>query len=87
MLWWVPAALVTLGAMAWVSWAGRARSSEPDRSDAAQARFAAAIGRELPTDAATPARRPRERSTGIAVRRSQRTATGGSGEPEQRRSA
>lgn len=87
MLWWLPAGLATLAAMAWVSWAGRARSSEPDRSEAAQARFAAAIGRDLPGDAATPASRPRERSTGIAVRRSQRAAGGGAGEPEQRRSA
>lgn len=73
LLWWVPPALVTLVAMVWVSWAGRARDPGPDRSEAAQERFAAAIMRELPTAAANAKRprHPRDRSTGIAVRPSQ----------------
>jgi hypothetical protein len=71
LLWWVPPALVTLVAMAWVSWAGRARDPGPDRSEAAQERFAAAIMRELPTANAARPRPPRDRSTGIAVRPSQ----------------
>ena len=74
LLWWLPPVVVTAGAMVWVGWAGRARSIEPDRSEAAQERFRAAIERDLP-DAARQVRaaRPtRERSTGIAVRPSQR---------------
>jgi hypothetical protein len=77
--WWVPPALVTLVAMAWVSWLGRARSTAPDRSDAARERFAAAIQRELPaavTRRATAPRPARERSTGIAVRPSQQPVEG-----------
>ncbi len=72
MLWWLPPAVVTLGAMVWVSWLGRTRSEEPDRSEAAQARFAAAIQRDLPTGVRRSTARPHERSTGLAVRPSQR---------------
>lgn len=72
MLWWLPPAVVTLGAMVWVSWLGRTRSEEPDRSEAAQARFAAAIQRDLPSGVRRAPARPHERSTGIAVRPSQR---------------
>ncbi len=72
LLWWVPPALVTVVAMGWVSWAGRARDPGPDRSEAAQERFAAAIMRDLPTAATEKhPRPPRDRSTGIAVRPSQ----------------
>jgi hypothetical protein len=71
LLWWLPPVVVTAVAMVWVSWLGRARDLGPDRSEAAQERFAAAIMRDLPTQAARPARPPRERSTGIAVRPSQ----------------
>lgn len=76
LLWWLPPIVVTAGAMVWVGWAGRARSAEPDRSEAAQERFRAAIERELPAAAReVRAVRPvRERSTGIAVRPSQRPA-------------
>jgi hypothetical protein len=72
MLWWLPPALVTAGAMVWVSWLGRARSATPDRSEAAQARLAAAIQRDLPSSVSRPTSRPHERSTGLAVRPSQR---------------
>jgi hypothetical protein len=71
--WWLPPALVTAAAMVWVSWLGRARDVGPDRSDAAQERFAAAIRRELPQQAQVRRTRPVERSTGIAVRPSQAT--------------
>jgi hypothetical protein len=74
LLWWLPPAAVTVVAMAWVGWLGRARDLSPDRSEAAQERFAAAILRELPTQVTTRANAPRperERSTGIAVRPSQ----------------
>jgi hypothetical protein len=72
--WWAPPALVTGVAMLWVGWLGRARDISPDRSEAAQERFAAAILRELPREVTNRARSPRpmrERSTGIAVRPSQ----------------
>ncbi len=75
LLWWLPPAIVTLVAMLWVSWLGRARDLSPDRSDAAQERFAAAILRDLPGEVTRTVSAPRpvrERSTGIAVRPSQR---------------
>jgi hypothetical protein len=71
--WWLPPALVTAVAMVWVGWLGRARDVGPDRSEAAQQRFAAAITRELPQQAQVRRTRPVERSTGIAVRPSQAT--------------
>lgn len=74
LLWWLPPAIVTLIAMLWVSWLGRARDLSPDRSDAAQERFAAAISKDLPSEVTHRASAPRpvrERSTGIAVRPSQ----------------
>ncbi len=70
LLWWLPPVIVTALSMVWVGWRGRARPTGPDRSDAAQERFAAAIMRDLPTQVSAP--RPlRDRSTGIAVRPSQ----------------
>lgn len=75
LLWWLPPAVVTVIAMLWVSWLGRARDVSPDRSDAAQERFAAAIMRDLPTEVTNRVSAPRplrERSTGIAVRPSQK---------------
>ncbi len=74
LLWWLPPAIVTLAAMLWVSWLGRARDLGPDRSEAAQERLAAAIMRDLPPEVSrqvSAARPVRERSTGIAVRPSQ----------------
>ena len=82
--WWVPPAVVTLIAMLWVSWLGRARDMGPDRSDAAQERFAAAIKRDLPkavTSRVSAPRPTRERSTGIAIRPSQRTGAPGAPGP------
>lgn len=76
LLWWLPPVIVTSIAMAWVSWQGRARDVRPDRSEAAQERFAAAIMRELPsavTSRVSAPRPVRERSTGLAVRPSQRS--------------
>lgn len=90
LLWWLPPIVVTVGAMVWVGWAGRARSAEPDRSEAAQERFRAAIQRELPAAAreVRAVRPARERSTGIAVRPSQRPApTARDRADETRRSA
>ncbi len=82
LFWWLPPAVVTLVAMLWVSWLGRARDVSPDRSDAAQERFAAAIMRDLPSEVTNRVSAPRpmrERSTGIAVRPSQKPPA--SGEP------
>jgi hypothetical protein len=84
--WWLPPAIVTVIAMLWVSWLGRARDMGPDRSDAAQERFAAAIMRDLPTAATSRVSEPRpmrDRSTGIAIRPSQRPGitAPGSGAP------
>lgn len=68
LLWLVPPAVVTVVAMIWVSWVGRAEDEGVDRSDAAQERFARAILKEHPS-AGRPRRRPSfDRSTGIAVR-------------------
>ena len=75
LLWWLPPAIVTVIAMLWVSWLGRARDVGPDRSEAAQERFAAAIMRDLPSEVTKQVSTPRpmrERSTGIAVRPSQK---------------
>jgi hypothetical protein len=86
LLWWLPPAIATLIAMLWVSWLGRARDLSPDRSEAAQERFAAAIMRDLPsavTSRVSAPRPMRERSTGIAVRPSQKpVAPTGVGTPE-----
>jgi hypothetical protein len=79
--WLVPPAAVTVVAMLWVGWLGRAGRGEVDR-DVAVRRLAEALQKE-PRPHAT--RRPtpvRDRSTGIAVRPSR------AGRPQQpRRSA
>lgn len=72
LLWLVPSAVVTLLAMAWVGWAGREGRGEVDR-EVAVARLAAALERDSPVRRGEEPRRPRDRSTGIAVRPSRRT--------------
>lgn len=69
LLWLVPSALVTLAAMVWAAWAGRAAERAVDREEAVR-RLARVLEREDrgPT---TVVRTPRERSTGVAVRRTQ----------------
>jgi hypothetical protein len=71
LLWLVPPAVVMLLAMAWVSWLGREGRGELDREESVR-RLTKAMEKEHPG-----ARRPRpvtvrERSTGVAVRRSTR---------------
>lgn len=67
LLWLLPAAVITGLAMSWAAWVGRERP-ERERTPAEQERFAEAILRPLPP--ATRNRpRARERSTGVAVRR------------------
>lgn len=75
-LWWLaPPAVVTVLAMFWVTWLGRERRGEVDR-DAAVARLAKALRKEHPgiNRPQMVAPRPRDRSTGIAVRPSGRDA-------------
>ena len=86
LLWLVPPVVVTLVAMAWVGWVGREGRGEVDRDEAVR-RLGAALEREQPP---RPARLPRrrDRSTGVAVRRTPRTGARPAGEPgadEQRR--
>lgn len=69
-LWWLaPPALVTLIAMLWVTWLGREGRGEVDR-DASVERLAKALRKDHPgaTRATAAPPRPRDRSTGIAVR-------------------
>lgn len=73
LLWLVPAAVVTVMAMLWVSWLGRDGRGEVDR-DVAVARLATALGRDHPGRRAPAPSRPRDRSTGLAVRRTRRSA-------------
>ena len=70
LLWLVPPVVVTLVAMAWVGWVGREGRGEVDRDEAVR-RLGAALDQEQPKP---PARLPRrrERSTGVALRRTPR---------------
>jgi hypothetical protein len=87
--WLVPSGVVLVVMMGWAAWAGRPQREGNDRSDAAYERFAKAIAREHP--GAGRARPPvvRERSTGVAVRRSRsgERAGDGDGQGGTRRSA
>lgn len=66
-LWWLaPAGVVTVLTMCWVAWLGRDGHGEVDR-DVATARLARALSAEPRVRSRLP-ERPRERSTGIAVR-------------------
>lgn len=68
LFWLVPPAVVTVVAMLWVGWLGRAGRGEIDR-DEAVARMARALGKDLPPKVArSVAAPPRDRSTGVAVR-------------------
>jgi len=67
LLWLVPPVVVTVLAMAWVGWVGRAGRGEVDRDEAVR-RLGVALEKDRPTVRRTP-RGPRERSTGVAVRR------------------
>ena len=85
-LWWlVPPVVVTALAMLWVTWLGRSGRGEVDR-DVAVERLARALRKEHPaTTRQSPATsRPRDRSTGIAVRPSSRPPTAGSAEKPSR---
>jgi hypothetical protein len=69
-LWWLaPPVAVTLLAMLWVGWLGRDGRGEVDRAVAVE-RLARAMRKEHPglNHPRPAATRPRDRSTGIAVR-------------------
>jgi hypothetical protein len=82
LLWLVPPVAVTLVAMVWVGWLGREGRGEVDHEEAVR-RLGEALERPQPP---RPARLPvrRDRSTGVAVRRTSRTSRA-SGQDEQRR--
>jgi hypothetical protein len=75
LLWLVPSAVVTIAAMAWVSWMGRDGRGEVDR-DLAVERLGKALAKELPPGARRTPPPARDRSTGIAVRPSHGAAPG-----------
>jgi hypothetical protein len=75
LLWLVPSAVVTVAAMAWVSWAGRDGRGEVDR-DVAVERLGKALAKELPAGTRRTSAPARDRSTGIAVRPSHGAGAG-----------
>jgi hypothetical protein len=75
LLWLVPPAIVTLLAMAWVSWLGREGRGEVDREEAVR-RMSKALGKDHPAMRRLRPVPVRDRSTGIAVRPSARPAPG-----------
>jgi hypothetical protein len=84
LLWLVPPVVVTLVAMAWVGWVGREGRGDVDREEALR-RLGAALDRPPEPHPAGPAQR-RERSTGVAVRRTPRTASRPDGDEHRRAS-
>lgn len=75
LLWLVPPLVVTGLAMAWVAWVAREGAGEVDREAQAE-RLAAAMARQHPGRQTQAPPRPRDRSTGIAVRPSRTTDPG-----------
>jgi hypothetical protein len=78
LLWLVPAAVVTVVAMVWVSWTSRDGRGEVDR-DVAVERLGKALAKDLPAGTRRTAAPARDRSTGIAVRPSHGSAPAGGG--------
>ena len=86
LLWLVPPLAVTLVAMAWVGWVGRAGRGHVERDEALR-RLGEALERE-PSVSHTVTKPPRERSTGVAVRRRAEPAPSEAPEqPDQQRRA
>ena len=71
LLWLVPPAVVTLLAMAWVSWLGREGRGEVDREEAVR-RLTKAMQKDHPGPRRPRPVHGRDRSTGVAVRRRSR---------------
>lgn len=86
LLWLVPPAAVTIVAMLWVGWLGRAGRGEVDR-DVAVRRLAQALQKESPAHTQVRPIHVRDRSTGIAVRPSRAVRPSGSSPQRPRRSA
>jgi hypothetical protein len=87
LLWLVPPVAVTFVAMAWVGWVGREGRGEIDREEAVR-RLGAALERTPERPAPLPRRR--ERSTGVALRRTPRATARPSAQApadEQRRAS
>jgi hypothetical protein len=80
LMWLVPSGVVLVVMMVWAAWAGRPQREGNDRSDAAYERFAKAIAREHPGANRTRPPVVRERSTGVAVRRSRSGERAGDGD-------
>ena len=76
LLWLVPAVVVTVAAMVWMSWVGRDGHGEVDR-DVAVERLGKALAKELPAGTRRTGAPARDRSTGIAVRPSHGAAPRG----------
>ena len=76
LLWLVPAVVVTVVAMVWVSWISRDGRGEVDR-DVAVERLGKALAKDLPAGTRRTAAPARDRSTGIAVRPSNGSAPSG----------
>lgn len=88
LLWLAPTGVVAVVMMVWAAWAGRPRREQPERSEAAYERFAAAITKEHPAASRPRPMVSRDRSTGIAIRPSRSGRTNASGPSRQtRRSA
>jgi hypothetical protein len=77
LLWLAPTAVVAVVMMAWASSAGRPRSQQADRSEAAQERFARAITKQHPGASRPRPMVARDRSTGIAIRPSRSAGSPG----------
>ncbi|WP_439938781.1 hypothetical protein ACS3YM_03985 [Nocardia sp. N13] len=78
LLWLVPAVVVTVVAMVWVSWISRDGRGEVDR-DVAVERLGRALAKDLPAGTRRTAAPARDRSTGIAVRPSHGSGPSGGG--------
>jgi hypothetical protein len=79
LLWLVPPVVVTMLAMAWVAWVGREGRGEVDPEEAVR-RLGNALERWSEERQQRPTRLPRlrQRSTGVALRRTPRDRPGGS---------
>jgi hypothetical protein len=80
LLWLVPAVVVTVVAMVWVSWISRDGRGEVDR-DVAVEKLGRALAKDLPAGTRRTTAPARDRSTGIAVRPSHGSASSGDRTP------
>ena len=71
LLWLVPSLVVLVAAMTWATWVGREGRGEVDRDVAAE-RLGKALAKDHTSRRRVAPERVRDRSTGIAVRPTQR---------------